>query len=624
MPRLHLDIETYSEVDLKTAGVYAYTQHPSFQILMCAWSYDGSPVEVELDEEGIDQIPGLWDEDVIKVAHNAPFERVCFSQFGRDRAEAFGYGDQVDKGFLPNEQWHDTLAVAGELGYPLGLGDLAHWLGGEQKDSAGTALVNFFCKPYKGKRRLPQDHPEKWAQFVEYCRQDVVTLIDVDERLGDFPTPHERQVWDVDQAINDYGVRIDLDLAHTASAAAQSNAIRDSAEFTEVTGVLNPASNPQLAAWRKAQAIPGLVDFKAATVTKTLARTDLKPEQRRALELRQELALVAAQKYAAAIKGVSHDGRLRGQFRFFGAHTGRWAGRGVQLHNMPREHLSSDAEVDASILDLALGLGADPVVLKALVRPMLLGPLTVADYAAIEARVIAWLAGEEWALQAFRDRRDIYVETAERMSTKSTKLDRAQGKVAVLALGFNGGVNSLVAMGAEGSDAQLQMLVTQWRAANPNIVDLWQGMGEAFRVGGPVGDGHLNIVVDGTDRAIELPSGRSIVYHHVQHKWEDTRYGRRLSASFADPRKVGVRTRTYGGKLSENVTQAIGRDLLAAALVRAWERGYKPVGHVHDEILFEGAHDVRVITDLMSESPTWAAGLPIAAEGFVCPRYRKG
>lgn len=346
---------------------------------------------------------------------------------------------------------------------------------------------------------------------------------------------------------------------------------------------------------------------------KALLKKNLTADQRTVLELRQELALVASKKYQAAIDASSSDGRLRGGFQYFGAHTGRWAGRRVQLHNLPRAALDSTAEVDAAILDLKLGAGASSQTLKALVRPMFMGPFGIIDYSAIEARVLAWLAGEEWVLEAFRKGRDIYVETAERMGG----LTRFQGKVAVLALGYNGSIGSLAAMGAEGDDEQLMMLVHQWRRANPNIVRLWKIMDQAFRGTGMAVGKRMRVEKDGNDRLLHLPSGRAIHYHDVEAA------GKRIT--FANFRAPG-RMDTYGGRLVENATQAVARDILAEALVRLGEAGYDVVGHVHDEVIIEMPQDgtLAQLQDIVTASPKWADGLPLGGEGFVSQRYQKG
>jgi DNA polymerase len=327
---------------------------------------------------------------------------------------------------------------------------------------------------------------------------------------------------------------------------------------------------------------------------------------------------VAAKKFGTALDAMNEDSRLRGGFRFFGAHTGRWAGRGVQPHNLPREQLDTELDTEMAILDLLLTGETDARTLKALVRALFVGPFTVSDYSSIEARVISWLAGEQWALDAFYAGRDIYVETAKRMGG----LTRSQGKVAVLALGFNGGIKSLQAMGAQGDDGQLQFLVDQWRAANPAICAFWKTMGEAFRLGGPVGP-HITIEKDGSSRYMRLPSGRAIGYHDCRFEWTETRYGPKMQPSFRDSRR-GWQQRTYGGRLSENATQAVARDILAEALVRVDAAGHAVVGHVHDEMIVEGEVPLEELTRLMTVPPDWADGLPIDAAGFSCRRYRKG
>lgn len=604
MTQLHLDIETYCDLDLKVVGVYRYVQHPSFRILMCAWAIDDDPVQIEDNEADVLLTLGdmICDPAVEKVAHNAAFERVCFSA---------KLGLPVGT-YLDPEQWLDTAALAAEAGYSRKLEDLGKALG-EEKDSAGTRLINLFSKPYRGKRRMPAEKPEEWERFKAYCVQDVVAMRSALKRLGGgWPTNRERLIYMTDQRINDHGMEVDLSLAERAHRAALANAVLHEAEFRRITGVDNPNSHPQVMAWAEREGL-ALPNLQAETVA-ALLETRLSPDHRRALELRQELALTAAKKFSTALQATCTDGRLRGAFVFHGAHTGRWTGKGVQPHNLPRARFAEVADETDAILELMVDGTASPATLKRLVRPMFLGPLTVVDYSSIEARVVAWMAGEEWALQAFRDGRDIYVETAERMSTPTTKLTRAQGKVAVLALGYNGAVGSLEAMGAEGSEEELLRLVVQWRKANPAIVRYWKRLDEAFRRGsgrvGPVVVGRR-----GDDRYLELPSKRRLWYH-------DVKTGQRIT--FRDWTKHGWRADTYGGRLTENVTQAIARDLMAEALVRLERNGFQPVAHVHDEILVEGRHRVEDVASIMCEVPRWATGLPVDAEGFNCHRYRKG
>jgi DNA polymerase len=621
---LELDIETYSGVELRESNVYAYVEDPTFEVLMCGWSLDDSPVEVVEGEDRIDRIPGLWDPEVKKIAHGAQFERVCFS-----RMRGLPVGE-----YLPPEDWFDTMSVAREHGLPASLDMLAKALGADLKDSAGTRLINLFCKPHRLTRKgplrrvMPHERPEKWAEFVEYCRQDVVTLKDVRSRMPGWPSAFERELWYVDQRVNDRGLKVDLGMARKAVEAAEANTAAAAREVIEITGVENPGSTQQLAKWAEGV---GLVmpDWTKDTVAAALAKAE-DPSVARVLELRQDLALVASRKYAAALRGVSADGRLRGQFTFHGAHTGRWSSRGVQVHNLPRKaFVMEDPETGkeiqdlatqrAAIMDLMFDLGCSPDNLKKLVRPLFVSPaadprdplddpFAISDFSAIEARVLAWLAGEQWVLDAFEAGRDIYVETAERMGGGLT---RQQGKVAVLALGYQGAVGSLRVMGGKGTDEELQDLVNKWRRANPRIVRFWKRLEQAFRSehGGRVG--RITVEAKGSTRRVRLPSGRAITYRGV-------RTGQRCSYMHVR----GYREDTYGGRLTENVTQAVARDLLADAMIRLDRAGYPIVSHVHDEVVVE-SKDIDGITAVMRVGPDWADGLPLDASGDITERYTK-
>lgn len=632
--KLYIDFETYCDLDLRETNVYRYAEHPSFEINLASWAIDDGPIHTEEDPVDVFSIPGLFDEDVLKVAWNANFERVCAS-----RLLGLPVGEYIEP-----EQWHDPMGVAAELGWPMKLDTVGRALQLGEVKSAGTALINLFSKPYRGRRVYPRERMDKWAEYRAYNRQDVATMREADKRMGDWPTGRERLIYMEDQRINDRGMRIDTDLARMGQAAALVNKTRDEQEFIELTGVANPASNQQVMAWIREQELD-LPDLQAETVEAALLHHDLTDRQRRVLELRQELALVAAKKFAAALSSVNKDGRLRGSFRFYGAHTGRWSGRKVQPQNLPRasfyrtdpetgKKVFSDAEQEAAILDLELGLGGTPATLKALVRPMFLLDGCVVDYSSIEARVISWVFGERWAEEAFRAGRDIYVETAERMGG----LTRAQGKVAVLALGFGGGPRSIRVMASpddefappgsppvrllDMSDAELaEYFVKPWRKANPSIVQGWYNLQDAF-ISGDARVGRLLVEAHGPDRAIRLPSGRKLWYHGVKVK-HSPGTGRTL-VTFQDWNKNGVPQKTYGGRLAENITQAIARDVMAEALVRLEREGFRPVGHVHDEILVEGTDDVEAVARVMTHPPRWADGMPIAAEGFVCGRYRKG
>ena len=623
MRDLFIDIETYSPVDLKTAGVYRYTEHPEFEILMCAWATDDHPktVHVAVGRDEIDRIPGLFDPAVTKIAHNANFERVCLSAH---RGLPTGH-------YLDPEQFDDTMAVGAEWGLPRSLGAMAEALGAEAKDVAGTRLINLFSKPDRnGKRTTADDKPEQWTEFVEYCRQDVVTMIGISDRLHDefgwWPTDTERAIWLADQRINDRGMRVDVPMAEAATAADAENRTNALAELAELTGADNPNSPAQLTTWLQSTGLQ-VNNLRAATVTELLAGDQLTGEQRRALELRKQLALSAAKKFSTALDRVNSDGRVRGGFQFFAAHTGRWGGRGVQPQNLPSGGLELDQEA-AALLDLELGLGGDPDTLKALVRAMFTGPYVVADYSAIEARVLAWLAGEEWSLEAFRAGRDIYVETVARMfdlDPVEAKARRKQGKVAVLALGYQGGVGSLRVMGAQGSDGELRELVGAWREANQNVVNFWADLEAAFRSGGTAG--RIRVERDGTSRFVILPSGRTLGYHGVKLRVDHSATGDiRRVLSHLSVRGGGQWVSTYGGRLAENCTQAVARDLLAQGLVNLETAGFTTVGHVHDEVIVEasGPEMLGRVSAAITDAPDWAKGLPLNAEAYECERYRKG
>lgn len=645
---LLIDLETYAEADLRKVGAYRYTEDPSFRVLMAGWTaverledlrgMTLEQVQIATDEVTIWEVPGLFDPAVIKVAHNAQFERLALSRFmGLPQGE-----------YMPPGQFVDTQALGALRGLPQKLELMARALGVDPKDEAGTALINFFSKPNRrGERNLPEDHPEKWEEFCRYCRQDVATTGQILDVLGlDFPTQTERAVWDADQRINDAGIAADLELVSRAIEADNRNRTEAERQLTDLLKIENPRSVQQFTDGlsRLGLEVPNL---RAATVEALLAG-ELTADQRRALELRAEIAGSAVKKYQAIEDRVSPDGRYRGCFRYFGAHTGRWTGSGVQLQNLPRATIHAPA---VTAVDLALEDGVSmteaearadaaevagvikslhetgrstPFQLKALIRPTFTGPLVVVDFAAIEARVLAWLAGETWALEAFRAGRDIYVETAQRMGG----LTRDQGKVAVLASGYQGGIGSLRVMGAKGTDDELDRLKNQWRRANPNIVQFWHDLEDAFGGGGRAG--RVRVEKKGPDRWVWLPSGRAVVYRRVRwERWhfqdEDGRKRSKEGWRFDSPQNGGMRTDTYGGRLTENATQAVARDLLAAALVRLDRAGFTVVGHVHDEVMVEAARgSVDEIVRLMCEPPEWADGLPLAAEGFWTERYRKG
>lgn len=630
--RLYVDIETRSRVDLKKFGVYRYVECPDFGILMSGWRGAGGHTEtLESTDHTLDVLTTALRDGQQIAAHNAGFERVCFS-----KALGMPTGQYLDP-----EAFHDTAAIAATHGYPRSLDGAARALGATPKDTAGTRLINLFCKPNrKGGWNDKTTHPEQWQEFLAYMVQDVDTLAEVDALLVDFPTEGERAIFMADQHINDRGIRIDRQLAQVAMEAAAANHWEQELLVQHLTGVQNPNSVPQFLKWCQEAISPRIKNLQADTIERLLAHPKLQPHHREVLLLRQELALVASKKFGAALSAVCPDDRLRGTLFYFGAHTGRWSGRGTQVQNLPSlsythedddtgEVVWDEVGEKTAIVDLLLGNGASAEELKKLVRPMFIGPFTVVDYKSIEAVVLAWWCGEAWVLEAFRAGRDLYIEAAARMGEHYTRKD---GKIATLALGFQGAVNSLRAMGAEGTDEELLPLVSGWRRANPAIVRGWADLQSAVgdSADGPVAVGqHVLVTRTGETLRIHLPSGRAITYHGM--RWERYRVQDKVTKKwlkktgwrYDDPKRPGQRIGTYGGRLAENVTQAIARDIMAEGLVRLIAAGYEPVAHVHDEIITDGAHSVPAIKEIMCEPPMWARGLPIDASGFVTERYRK-
>lgn len=615
--KLFLDLETYSELDLKEVGVYRYTEHPSFLITLMSYSFNGKPATVIEDQDDIaEMLLDIAYPGITKIAHNAQFDRVALSAMGRRRGK-------LEPGtFYPPDQWHDTMAEAAAGGYPRKLELLAKRLRTTPKDTAGTRLINMFAKPDPiGFRRTKEDEPERWAEFVEYARQDTDTLVEIYDKL-DRLNEKEYQVWVLDQKINDRGIRVDMPLAKWAEEQNDINSAKASKQLSQILEINNAGSVQQVKAGLESIGLE-LGNLQAKTIEAELEKPELTDDQRTALQLRQEISLTAAKKYTAAINMSNDDHRFRGGFSYHGAITGRWSGRGIQLQNLPRAEITYP---EAAVLDSELGLGADAHTLKAMVRPMLLGPFVVSDFSAIEARVLAWIAGEHWALEAFRNSRDIYVETAQRMGG----LTRQQGKVAVLALGYAGGVKSLRSMGAQGDDEELDQVKTAWRKANRNIAKMWKQLDEAFDAGtGSVGPGRVAVSKKGNDRFVHLPSGRALAYRgvrrtKVQKTWPD---GDTSIINALQFRGDYGPVQTYGGKLTENVTQAIARDILAESMLALERHGMKIVGHVHDEVIIEDPDskvDVADVERRMSVPPKWAKDLPLGAEGFRTYRYKKG
>lgn len=674
---MFIDFETYSSVNLRDCGAYPYMASPDFAPLIMTYRYgvDGETKIAQGEEQIKWALRGLNErEHVTFVAHNANFERLVLSRI-------FNYAPGT---FIPPERFIDTMAMGRSLGFPGNLADLSRALHVEEKDSAGTALIAMFCVPSKktGRAMTPEERPEEWAAFCRYAIQDVDTMVEVytelTTRYGGFPKG-EREVWNADQRINDRGILVDVELAVRCMDIAAVGKDLHLQRMGAISGLANPNSVTQVLSWvnrrlveagvmempkdppilpeadarwyeqHNTQPPPPKPRFKdtgepiystdKASVAYLLSRTDIPRDVRTFLEERAASNAASVAKFKAMMNRLGVGNRVRGTLQYFGAHTGRWAGRGVQLQNLPSVTAGDDEKTQAFV-DRVMNEPAENFSiseLKPLIRGALTAPagqtLTVCDYSAIEARVLAWLAGEEWVLEAFRAGRDIYVETAARMfhvPYEEAKPLRKKGKVAVLALGYGGGINALKTMGAEGTDAELEEIKQTYRAANPRITKFWADMDRAMRNrSGRVG---AYITVHPKPNGlvtIKLPSGRELFYHKL-HFRTVSKFDKEVEAlHFLDPKSHRAVIPTYGGRLTENVTQAVARDVLAHALVNLDRENVPVVAHVHDEVIAEGGVTVERMKELMGAgvgnplAPPWAEGLPLAAEGYCCARYRK-
>lgn len=638
---LHLDIETYSRVDLKKNTVYRYVEDEHWMILVCSWCVGQGDIHTAYGHEEISGIPGLFDPNVKKIAHNSDFERINFSAL-----KGLPVGTYIDP-----EEYIDTAVLASLWGYPRSLKGFCKVVGGEAKDEAGGRLINMFSVPNrKGVRTLPEERPADWDAYVEYNRQDVISMRDNIYRLGKgFPSAEEYEAWIMATRINDRGIKIDTDLAGAAHRQYEANKARDLTRVKEITGLDNPNSVQQFKGWLAAQGFE-MESIDKAHVAELLERDDLPDEVREAVERKQLAALSAATKYVIAQGSTNSDGRLRGTIKYSNANTGRMTGVTLSPHNLPRDHFTDaegehDTEAEQAAIDkLLAGVPVGSQDLKKLVRPLLMGPFTVSDYSAIEARLTAWAAGEDEVLDAFREGKDIYVATAERMGGEKAGFDRQRGKAATLGCGFGGGAGALLNLGGakiypKGTPddviwAGLTSLVETWRVAHPHIVSWWKQVHTAFDKGGPASRRiPVDVEIVGNDRYVWLPSGRALVYHNCRREYVQPKdrngkplpYRRRAWVCDAVVGN-GTQRRIVGGPTQvENIIQAIGRDLLTHALVNVERAGFRTVTHVHDEIVTEttGGLTVERLSSLMCDLPDWAEGLPVEAAGYTTQRYRK-
>ena len=656
MRNLSIDIETKSSIDIGKAGLYRYAQSGDFEVLLFAYKMEDLPVEV-VDLTAGEQIPAviqnaLRDPCVVKHAYNAAFEWYCLNRAGFE---------------TPLEQWRCTMAHGLYCGYTAGLDATGRAIGlpqDKQKLTAGKALIRYFCVPCKptksnGNRtwNLPKHAPEKWSLFKDYCKQDVVTESEILKRLSLFPMPEEEErLWQMDIRMNAFGVRVDGELIQGALEIDSESAGRLEEEARSLTGLGNPNSVAQLLPWLRANGLE-LENLQKATVAEALGREGLPEKVRRVLEIRQQLGKTSIKKYVAMEAAMGMDGRVRGLTQFYGANrTGRWAGRLVQMQNLPRNYLKTldsarNLVKQGSYAGVRMIYGNVPDTLSQLIRTAFIpsegNKFVVADFSAIEARVIAWLAGEQWVNEVFATHGKIYEATASQMfhvpierivKGNPEYALRQKGKVATLALGYQGGTAALIAMGALGmglTEEELPDIVQRWRGANPRIRDLWyaveQAALEAMQTAQPQAIHGLIFALEGdliygqSFLTVQLPSGRKLFY--PRPFLQENQFGRMAVHYYT----VGQQTRkwevtsTYGGKLTENIVQAIARDCLAETLRRIDARGLQVVFHVHDEVIIDAPPDVTVdeICALMAEPIPWAPGLILKSAGFESEYYMK-
>ena len=662
MIHLSIDLETYSDVNLKKAGLYRYVQSPAFEILLFAYSFDGAPTQVidmaQGEEIPMEVIHALTDPQCLKHAYNAAFEWYCLSKY---------MGAQ-----LPPAQWRDTMLHGLYAGYTAGLDATGRALGipeDKQKLTTGKALIRYFCVPCKptkangGRtRNYPHHDPEKWELFKTYNGQDVVAEMEIERRLSVFPVPDfVQKQWETDLLINARGVAVDMDFCEGALELGETIRAQLTDEAVQLSGLQNPNSVKQLARWLSAETGDDITSLRKETIKELLGRDNADHVQRM-LEIRQELGKTSTKKYDAIEAAVCGDGRVRGLLQFYGANrTGRWAGRLVQVQNLPRTYteplefareLVKGRKLDA----LRTIYGSPNDTLSQLIRTAFVAApgnvLVDADFSAIEARVISWLADEEWRLEVFRTHGKIYEASAsqmfgvplERIKKGNPEYSlRQRGKVAELALGYQGGVPAMRQMDtgkllADLPDEEIKDIVDKWRNTNPKIRNLWYSFNDAairviqnggsLRVRCCTFARECDCIRGTTCMTISLPSGRKLYY--VEPAVGENRWGGPSITYMGvnDKNKWG-RIETYGGKLVENVVQAIARDCLAQAIEHLEAAGLPVVFHIHDEVVIDTAafdtNDAMLdkVVKIMSTPIPWAEGLPLGADGWVGAFFKK-
>lgn len=645
MKYLNIDIETFSSEPLAKCGVYRYAEAKDFEILLFGYAIDGGEVQV-VDFTAGEKLPtdvyaALTDDSVIKWAFNAQFERICISRF---------LGLPVGK-YLNPKSWRCTMVWSATLGLPLSLETVGTVLRlQKQKMKEGKDLIRYFCTLSKNRlgepvRHYPKDAPERWEVFKEYNKRDVETEMAIQQKISKFPVADSEWInYRLDQLINDRGIMLDMVLV--------KNAIECDKDFREshlhkarlVTGLENPNAPVQLKGWLAQKGIETDSLSKAA-VSELLENANGDVEE--ALSLRQSLAKSSVKKYTAMETVVGKDHRARGLIQFYGANrTGRYAGRLIQVQNLPQNHIE---DLDGARFlvrnrmyeKIEPRFGSTPKVLSELIRTAFVpkpgSRFFVADFAAIEARVIAWMAGENWRQEVFKNGGDIYCASASQMFHVPVEKHgvnghlRQKGKIAELALGYGGSVGALKAMGAISlgvSEDELQPLVDAWRLSNPRIVKLWWSVDKAaktcVKTRKPADAYGISFIYQSGMMFVILPSGRKLVY--VKPKLGENRYGgTSITYEGVGEQKKWLRLETYGPKLVENIVQATARDILAEAMLRLTKAGYKIVMHVHDEAVIEAPASASLedICSVMAKQPKWAKGLLLRADGYICDYYKK-
>lgn len=660
MSSLHIDIETYSSVDIQKCGAYKYLESLDFEILLIGYAFDNEQVKV-IDIAQGSKIPNrfldaLQDKNIRKHAHNAVFERQAFNNFGLE---------------TPANEWYCSSVKAAYCGLPLSLDMVSKALGFSQdksKLSIGKSLIRYFCMPCKPTkvnqqrhRNFPEHDLEKWSKFKNYCKQDVEVEREITKRLKNYKlTATERNLYVVDQHINDRGILVDANMASKAYDLDEQHSNKVKEKVKALTGLDNPNSIVQLKKWITEKTNKKIESLSKQEIPALLSQ--IKDEKvKEVLQLRQKLSKSSVKKYKAMINCICLDGKAHGLFQFYGANrTGRWAGRLIQLQNLPRNSIE-DLNLAREIIKrnnlsaIELIYPDIPTVLSQLVRTTFIAHtgnvFAISDFSAIEARVIAWIAKEKWRIEVFQTHGKIYEASASMMfgvpigQVTKTSVLRQKGKVAELALGYQGSVGALKKMGAEEmglSDFEMITIIKKWRNANINIVMLWKNLEycakQAVRTKKPVKSkyGALVFDSDGFFMTVMLPSRRKLFYYKPELKNKTVKKDNGESfevesltyMGMEQTKKQWVRLDTYGGKLTENVVQAIARDILAESMLKLHKKNYRLVMHVHDEVVcevpFQNANSyLRDMENTMIEPIEWAKGLPLAVEGYLTSYYKK-